>query len=456
MLDEPTNHLDIPSIQWLETFLLTQNISLLFVTHDKAFLNKVATTIVELDRGRLLRFPVPYNAYLEEKERQLEVEATERARFDKKLAEEEVWIRKGLQARRTRNMGRVRNLMQMREDHQARMHRKGNVSLNAQSTGKSGAKVFTLKNVSYQWSDQPLIKDLSLLIGRGDKVGIVGTNGCGKSTLIKLILGQLSPNQGSVEVGTRIELGYFDQLRDQLDEQKTPREVVFDGYEYADVHGKRQHVVGYLEKFLFDKNRSQTPIKVLSGGERNRLLLARMLAKPANVLILDEPTNDLDLETLEILEDVLVDFEGTVLLVSHYRDFMSNVCTNILVFQGQGVVKEYVAGLDNWEQLLPKGAKKSEAKVKEKASQELQEKPKTTVQKLSYTERKELSALPDKIDELEDKIAQVQQQLSDPEVYKQSDGQKIKELGDQVSALQSELDTMMQRWEELLARDEAS
>lgn len=452
MLDEPTNHLDIPSIQWMEQFLTSQNLSLLFVTHDKAFMNNVSTAIVELDRGRLLRFPSPYSAYMEEKERQLEVEAVENKRFDKKLAEEEVWIRKSLQARRTRNMGRVRALKDMREERKARINPKGQVQLEASEGGKSGAKVFRLKNIHYSWGEKKIVEGLDLLIGRGDKWGIVGPNGCGKSTLVKLILGQLTPDQGTVKEGTRIELGYFDQLRNQLDDNLTPKDIVFDGYEYADVHGKKRHVIGYLEQFLFDKNRAQTPVKVLSGGERNRLLLARMLAKPANVLVLDEPTNDLDLETLELLESLLVEYEGTVLMVSHDRDFMESVCTGLLVFEAEAKVKAYVAGVTNWEAILPAPKNKQKSSKEKSVSNAQNDQPKK--EKLTYKERKELTALPDKIEELEQQLQQAQAKQADPKLYKSGDQNKIKEAQLIVESLESKIADMMQRWEDLLERDD--
>lgn len=460
MLDEPTNHLDIASIQWLESFLLSQKLTLVFVTHDKAFLNNVASAILELDRGKLLRFPAPYAAYLETKEQQLEAEEAERARFNKKLAEEEVWIRKGLQARRTRNMGRVRALESMREALSARKDRTGQLSLNSQISGKSGAKVFDVKNISYDYgNDISLIRDFSTLISRGEKVGIVGPNGCGKSTLIKLLLGELKPTSGTLIQGTRIDLAYFDQLRDQLDETKTPRDIVFDGYEYADISGQRKHVMGYLDQFLFTKDRAQTPVEVLSGGEKNRLLLARMLAKPSNVLVLDEPTNDLDMESLELLEDLLVEYPGTVLLVSHDRDFMANVCTQIFVFEGNGVIKEHIGGFENWDQILPKNEAISTEKSSTllKTNEDEQKAAKKNVAKLSFKEQKELSGLPSKIEKMEEKMAALQAQLANPSLYqKVNSGEEIKMLNEQVNLLQLEIDQAMERWETLLEQQEAA
>lgn len=458
MLDEPTNHLDIESIQWLESFLLSQKLTLIFVTHDKAFLNNVSSAILELDRGKLLRFPSPYAAYLETKEQQLEAEEAERARFNKKLAEEEVWIRKGLQARRTRNMGRVRALESMREALSARKDRTGQISLNSQISGKSGAKVFDVKNISYAYdSGISLIKDFTTLISRGEKVGIVGPNGCGKSTLIKLLLGELQPTSGLLEQGTRIDLAYFDQLRDQLDEKKTPRDVVFDGYEYADISGQRKHVMGYLDQFLFTKDRAQTPIEVLSGGEKNRLLLARMLAKPSNVLVLDEPTNDLDMESLELLEDLLVEYAGTVLLVSHDRDFMANVCTQIFVFEGNGFIKEHIGGFENWDQILPtKKVVDTQKQITKKSEGEKVE-SKLKAAKLSFKEQKELSSLPTKIEKLEEKLVDIQAVLADPDLYQKADsGEQIKLLNEQLTNLQTEIDAAMERWETLLEQQEAA
>jgi ATP-binding cassette subfamily F protein uup len=456
MLDEPTNHLDIESIQWLESFLLNQKLTLVFVTHDKAFLNNVSTAILELDRGRLLRFPSPYASYLETKEQQLEAEEAERARFNKKLAEEEIWIRKGLQARRTRNMGRVRALESMREALSARKDRTGQISLNSQISGKSGAKVFDVKNISYAYPNGiSLIKEFTTVISRGEKVGIVGPNGCGKSTLIKLLLGQLEPSDGQLDQGTRIDLAYFDQLRDQLDLTKTPKDVVFDGYEYADISGQRKHVMGYLDQFLFTKDRALTPIKVLSGGEKNRLLLARMLAKPSNVLVLDEPTNDLDMESLELLEDLLVEYAGTVLLVSHDRDFMANVCTQLYVFEGNGTIKEHIGGFDNWEQILPK--KEIVDPKSTQANQEEKKVSKPKAAKLSFKKQKELSGLPSKIEKLEEKLTEVQALLADPSLYQKEDsGEEIKQLNDQLASLQNEIDLAMERWETLLEQQEAA
>lgn len=457
MLDEPTNHLDIPSIEWMEQFLLSQKVSLLFVTHDKSFLNKIATGILELDRARLLRFEAPYVKYLEQKEQQLEAEEAERKRMDKKWAEEEVWVRKSLQARRTRNMGRVRALETMREERKQRKHRSGQINLNVQDSERSGAKVFELKNISFSWDQKPIIQGLSTLISRGDKVGIVGPNGCGKSTLIQLILGDLKPEMGTVVEGTRILLGYFDQLREQLDPEKTPKEVVFDGYEYADIAGQRKHVIGYLSQFLFTKDRANTPIKVLSGGEKNRLVLARILSKPSNVLVLDEPTNDLDMESLELLEDLLVDYPGSVLLVSHDRDFMANVCTQLLVFKGQGKVIEYSGSFEDWTAIL----KQEDDRVEDNTNSTKENKDRLdsasqkqeTKAKLTYKERKELSALPDKIEKLELDLASIQEELAQPELYKSDNTALIKEKNDQIEQLQHQIDVAMHRWEELLERD---
>jgi ATP-binding cassette subfamily F protein uup len=458
MLDEPTNHLDIESIQWLESFLLSQKLTLIFVTHDKAFLNKVASAILELDRGKLLRFPSPYSAYLETKEQQLEAEEAERARFNKKLAEEEVWIRKGLQARRTRNMGRVRALETMREELSARKDRAGQLLLNSQSTGKSGAKVFDVKNISYAYDNGiSLIKDFTTVISRGEKVGIVGPNGCGKSTFIKLLLGELQVTEGSLEQGTRIELAYFDQLRDQLDETKTPKDVVFDGYEYADISGQRKHVMGYLDQFLFTKDRAVTPINVLSGGEKNRLLLARMLAKPSNVLVLDEPTNDLDMESLELLEDLLVEYAGTVLLVSHDRDFMANVCTQLFVFEGNGFIKEHIGGFENWDQILPAKELNTAQKNAKASPSTAKKSDQPKVNKLSFKEQKELGGLPSKIEKIEEKVTELQALLADSSLYQKADGgKKIKQFNEQVTALQKDIDVAMERWETLLEQQEAA
>ena len=353
ILDEPTNHLDIESITWLEDFLLRQSAAVLFVTHDRAFLKRLATRIVELDRGSLFNWDCDYTTYLERKEADLEAEAKQNHNFDRKLAEEEAWIRQGIKARRTRNMGRVRDLIKLREERRARRERAGSARMVIQEAERTGKLVIEATDLCFGFDDTPLVSGFSMTIMRGDKVGLIGPNGAGKTTLLKLLLGELKPKVGSVRHGVNLQITYFDQLRGQLDERKSARDNVADGNDFIEIGDGRKHVMGYLKDFLFSPDRARVPVSVLSGGERNRLLLAKLFTRPSNVLVMDEPTNDLDAETLDLLEELLMDYPGTLLLVSHDRAFLNNVVTSTIAFEGQGVVAEYVGGYDDWLRQRP-------------------------------------------------------------------------------------------------------
>ena len=445
LLDEPTNHLDLDTIAWLEDFLVRRDKALVFVTHDRSFLRRVATRIIELDRGRLSSWECDYDTYLERREEQLAAEEKQQAEFDKKLAREEVWVRQGIKARRTRNMGRVRALQQLRAERRARRERTGNALLQVQEGERSGKLVIEAHAISYAW-DQPLIRDFSTTILRGDKVGIIGPNGSGKTTLLQLLLGELAPQTGRIRHGTNLQIAYFDQLRAQLDENATVQENVADGNDWVDIGGQRRHVMGYLQDFLFPPERARSPVRILSGGERNRLLLAKLFTRPANVLVLDEPTNDLDLETLELLEDLLVEFSGTVLLVSHDRAFLDNVVTSTLVLEGGGQVGEYVGGYEDWLRQRPQPVGASQP-APAKAERRL---PKERPRKLSFKEQRELQSLPQRIEELEAEQADIHARLSDPEFYRKSGG-ALQELQARLEAVESERALSYARWEELEA-----
>src|SRR5688500_11700755 len=368
LLDEPTNHLDLESIQWLEEFLLEWGGALLFVTHDRAFLRKLATRIVEVDRGKLIGWQCDYDTFLVRKQAVLEAEEVQRAQFDKKLAQEEEWIRRGVKAQRSRAQNRINALKAMRLERAARRERAGTAKMSAAEAERTGFKVITCENVTFRYEDRWIVRDFSTRIERGDKIGIVGPNGAGKTTLLRLLLGQLTPQSGTVEHGTKLDIVYFDQLRAQLDDTMRVQDAVADGNATVTINGRTRHVISYLEDFLFEPARARTPIKALSGGERNRLLLARLFTKPANVLVLDEPTNDLDAETLELLEDLLVEFGGTVLLVSHDRAFLNEVSTSLLVFEGEGRISEYVGGYDDWQKEKAKAAAEARSDGKGQAT----------------------------------------------------------------------------------------
>ncbi len=444
LLDEPTNHLDIDAIKWLEDQLTRFRGTLFFVTHDRAFLRQVARRIVELDRGRLRDWTCDYDTFLVRREEFLRDEQNQWAQFDRKLAEEEVWIRQGVRERRTRNEGRVRALMEMRRKRQERRQQAGDARIQLQESELSGKLVIRTRDLSFAWGDQVMVSELSTMIVRGDKVGILGPNGSGKTTLLRLLLGQLEPTGGTVQTGTRLQVAYYDQQRAQLDDGKTVLENVSDGNQTVHFNGRPLHIITYLQNFLFSPDRARSPITHLSGGERNRLLLARLFTQPANLLVLDEPTNDLDLETLELLEELLVQFEGTLLLVSHDREFLDNVTTSTLALEGDGRVTETVGGYSDWERV----ARRLRAEEKPRAKADRGKEKPAGPRKLSYKEQKELEALPARIEQLEDEQAQIHTQLADPRLYQEA-GDKVAQLKARLEALETELTAGYARWEEL-------
>jgi ATP-binding cassette subfamily F protein uup len=454
LLDEPTNHMDIAAITWLEEYLLSFRGALMFITHDRTFLRHLATRIIELDRGRLTSFPGDFDGYLRKKDELLEIEARANAKFDRKLAGEEAWIRQGIKARRTRNEGRVRALEVLRRARSARIDVQGKASLDVDAGAQSGKIVVDLRHVSFRYGEQWIVRDLSLRILRGDRIGIVGPNGSGKSTLLRLILGELEPSQGRVVLGTRLQVAYFDQHRGRLDPAKTVRENLSEGRDYISVRGRSRHVIGYLRDFLFPPERIDSPVKSLSGGERNRLLLARIFTEPANVMVLDEPTNDLDVDTLELLEELLSEYEGTLLLVSHDRAFLDNVVTSTVVFEGGGAVREYVGGYEDWlrQRRAPApGAKRAPAEVGKRETEN--ESPGGTGRrrKLGYKEQRELEALPGRIEALEREQQQLEQHMSRSEFYQQ-DKSAIAEVAGRLNRLRRELEEAYARWEALEAQ----
>jgi len=450
LLDEPTNHLDIESIGWLEEYLLRTGITLLFVTHDRAFLRALATRILELDRGRLLDVAGGYDTFLLRKEELLHAEAQEWARFDKKLAQEEVWIRQGIKARRTRNEGRVRALKAMREERRQRRERQGAVKLRLQEADRSGRLVAEVREVSFGYGGEPVIRGLSTAVMRGDRIGIIGPNGAGKTTLLRLLLGELQPQQGEVRLGTNLQVIYFDQLREQLDPDRTVQQNLSGDQDTVVVGGQARHVYGYLQDFLFTPDRARTPVRILSGGERNRLLLARLFTREANVLVLDEPTNDLDLETLDLLEELLADFQGTLFLVSHDRDFLNRTVTSTLVFEGDGMVGEYVGGYDDWLRQRPQ-PKPEPAVMPAKAAKAKPERERP--RKLSFRERHELDELPRKIETLEAELAALHERMADPAFYREQ-GEAVAAATARLQSLEGELEEAYARWEELAALEE--
>lgn len=451
LLDEPTNHLDVEAIQWLEEFLLTFNGAILFITHDRTFLKNMATRLVELDRGQITSFPGNYDNYLRRKEEILNDETVNNARFDKKLAQEEVWIRKGIKARRTRNEGRVRALEQMRHEHRQRRNKQGNAKLNLEAAEQSGKMVVEAKDITFSYGDKPIIKKFSTVIQRGDKIGLLGPNGVGKTTLLKVLLGQLEPTTGTVKIGTKFELAYFDQLRAQLDIEKTVADNLDIGSDQVTVNGVTKHVISYLQDFLFTPDRIRSPVKTLSGGERNRLLLAKLFLKPANVLVMDEPTNDLDIETLELLEELLLDYKGTLLLVSHDRSFINNLVTSVIVFEGDAHVNEYIGGYDDWL-AQRKAPIKAEKKAKSAKNTKQKETVKSTdtkeAKKLTYNEQQELDKLPETIETCETKIAELHESMASPEFYNLSP-EAVKKSQDALADVQKQLDEAYKRWETL-------
>ncbi len=442
LLDEPTNHLDIESIVWLEKFLLNYPAALLFITHDRALLQKLATRIIELDRGQLTSFPGDYPTYLARKAALLETEAKHNALFDKKLAAEEVWIRQGIKARRTRNEGRVRALERLRAERKQRREQIGQVQLAVAMAERSGQLVLEAQHLSYRFQNRPLIEDFSIVIERGDKIGILGPNGCGKSTLLKLLLGQLKPDSGSVRLGTQLNIAYFDQLRESLNPIQSVADNVMEGSTTIEINGEKKHIISYLQDFLFTPDRARGPVKVLSGGERNRLLLAKLFAKPSNMLIMDEPTNDLDMETLDLLEELLTDYQGTLIVVSHDREFLNRVVTSTIAFEGEGRVYEYVGGYDDWlTQRRPSMVAPPLSKKPHPKSSPIQTKPS---QKVQFQQK----ALEAEITKLEAEQAHLHQLIADPEFYNlPPHAQQVR--FDEMTQIEHQLQCLIDQWETL-------
>ena len=449
LLDEPTNHLDIESIIWLEKFLLNWQGSLLFISHDRVFVQKLATRIVEIDRGKLTDWPGDYPTYVSRKRKALEDEEKENTLFDKKLAQEEIWIRQGIKARRTRNEGRVRALEDLRRERAKRRSVAGSANVRIQAADKSGKIVMEADNISYAWDDNSVLEDFSTTIMRGDKVGIIGPNGAGKTTLIRLLLGDIQPQSGTVKPGTKLEVAYFDQHRAVLDEEKSVQDNIADGSDLVNINGKDRHVISYLRDFLFAPDRARQPVNALSGGERNRLLMARLFSRPSNVLVLDEPTNDLDSDTLDLLEERLIEYPGTVLLISHDRAFLDHVVTSTIVFEGHGEVNEYIGGYADWLRQSPatethKSKKDKSGKSGKKPSYILGK----NANKLSYTERRELGKLPAKLEQLEEQQNRLHEHMAQAGFYQQDKAQ-ITRVQQQLAEFDAELETAFLRWEEL-------
>lgn len=447
LLDEPTNHLDIASIQWLEGILSRLSCAVLFISHDRAFVKKLSKRILELDRGKIKSWNFPYDKFVEYRDAALAEEETSNKLFDKRLAEEEIWIRKGIQARRTRNEGRVRALLKMREERANRRNRTGSVNMQITEAERSGKLVVRAENVSFCYEGSEIIKDFSVEISRGDRVGIVGENGCGKTTLLKILLGELSPDKGSVRLGTNLQIAYFDQMRTRLREDKSLIENIGDGQEYVVLNGEKRHVLSYLQDFLFTAERARGPISALSGGEKNRLLLACLFSHPSNVLVLDEPTNDLDMETLDLLANLLAEYKGTVITVSHDRAFLDSFATTILGFEGLGNIHENVGGYTEYAEIRKireKQEGKSDSFVKEKELEQKKEKVKT---KRSYKEEREYEALPEKIENLEQEIALLEQELTKEEIY--TDHVKLTKIQREIVEKEKELTEFYERFEEL-------
>jgi ABC transport system ATP-binding/permease protein len=455
LLDEPTNHLDFTSILWLEELLRGYKGSILFITHDRSFLDNVATRIVELDRGRLLSFPGNFSAYQTRKAEQLEIEAIENAKFDKFLAQEEVWIRKGVEARRTRNEGRVKRLEELRRTRNVRRDQQGQVKLDVSAGERSGKIVAELTDVAKRYGEKVIVRDFTATILRGDKVGLIGPNGAGKTTLLKLILGEEQPDTGTVKQGARLQIAYFDQMRAQLNEEASLADTIAPGSDWVEINGQRKHVMTYLSDFLFAPERARSPVKSLSGGERNRLLLARLFAKPANVLVLDEPTNDLDIDTLELLEELLEDYSGTVFLVSHDRMFLDNVVTQVIVAEGDGQWREYVGGYSDWERVRVTNAfapSKQGGKPEGKSAQkELSTAADGRAKKLSYKEQRELDTLPALIAQLEAEQKGISERLADPELYRQQPDE-AQRLNKRFAEIDTQLMETLERWEAIEAK----
>ncbi|MEO3985585.1 ABC transporter ATP-binding protein [Plesiomonas shigelloides] len=455
LLDEPTNHLDVDTIRWLESFLKEYKGSIVFISHDRAFIRNMATRIVDLDRGILVSWPGDYDKYLEGKEEALRVEEQQNAEFDKRLAQEEVWIRQGIKARRTRNEGRVRALKALRRERAERREVMGTSRIQVDDVSRSGKIVFELENAGYEVDGKVLLKNFTTTIMRGDKIALVGPNGCGKTTLIKLLLGELQPTTGTVRCGTKLDVAYFDQYRAELDPEKTVMDNVAEGKQEVMVAGKPRHILGYLQDFLFHPRRAMTPVKALSGGERNRLLLAKLLLKPNNLLILDEPTNDLDIETLELLEELLAEYQGTLLLVSHDRQFVDNTVTTCWMFEGDGQVSEYVGGYHDSRQqqeavFATRAAQQPKAAKPAEEAKSVAEKPRrtTTTVRLSYKQQRELDELPALLEQYETRIAELQAEVENPEFF-QKPHQETSRVLNELAEVEQKLETAFERWEEL-------
>jgi len=460
LLDEPTNHLDIDGILWLESLIRDFRGAVIVITHDRVFLDGVATRIIELDRGRLASYPGRFSDYLRRKAEELEAEEKAAARFDKFLAQEEVWIRKGVEARRTRNEGRVRRLEALRRERAARRDRLGNVSLAVDRGDRGGQMVAELTHVTKRFGDRVVVRDFSTRIMRGDRIGFIGPNGAGKTTLLKLILGEIEPDEGSIRRGTRQSVAYFDQLREQLDPELALTEVISPGSDFIEIGGERKHVIGYLGDFLFAPQRARSPVKSLSGGERNRLLLARLFARPANVMVLDEPTNDLDIETLDLLEELLAGYDGTLFLVSHDRAFLDNVVTQVIAAEGEGGWGEYAGGYGDWQRVQAARAEQGMAREATKRAAVSADKPraaegKPVAGKMSFNDKRELEALPDRIAALEGEQAALHERMADPVLYQEAP-QEVAQIKLRLEALEAEIEAAMLRWEALESRAASS
>jgi ATP-binding cassette subfamily F protein uup len=452
LLDEPTNHLDIVTIKWLENTVYAYPGSVIFITHDRAFLKKLATRIVEIDRGRLSSWPGDFEKYLIKKEKMHEDEARQHAKFDKKLEQEEIWIRQGLKARRTRNEGRARALVKMRDERSQRISRDKSARMYIEEAEQSGRKVIRARKVNYRYEQEPLIENFSIKIMRGDRIGLLGNNGVGKTTLLRLLLGELEPQSGVIKHGTNLEIGYFDQLRQTLDLEKSVAENVGGGRTHIRLNGKDRHVIGYLKGFLFSPKRSMTPVKSLSGGERNRIILAKLFTQPANLLVLDEPTNDLDMETLEVLEQKLTDFKGTLIVVSHDRQFLDNVVTSTLVFESDGTVQEYVGGYSDWVRQGKNLAEVDNPNIKKAKNQDRRRSSAgQKAKKLGYMEQRELAQLPADIEQLEEQVSELEDQISAADFYNQDHAQ-VQNVLKQLTEKQQTLDQAIDRWAELEQR----
>jgi ATP-binding cassette subfamily F protein uup len=457
LLDEPTNHLDVPAIAWLEEALTQFRGAMLFVSHDRAFIRRMATRVIELDRGQLVSFSASYDRYLELKEKALEEEDRQNALFDKRLKQEEAWIRQGIKARRTRNMGRVRALRAMREEHRQRRTRGGTASFAVEGASQSGKLVVETQDARFAWPDGTgVIQGMNLTVLRGDKIGLIGENGTGKTTLVRVLLGDLEPVSGMVRLGTNLRVAYFDQLRGELDLTKNALDNLSEGREFIEINGQSKHVLGYLQEFLFTPERARSPVRVFSGGERARLLLAKLFSKPANILVLDEPTNDLDVETLELLEEQLAEFKGTVIVISHDREFLDNVVTETIFLDGSGKVREYVGGYTDWRrqggrfpaEISGQQLDKQDKQAKQDKAEVTPEKPKPKPAKLSYKLKLELEALPARIETLEEEIATLQGRISDPDFYAGPAGE-VSDTLEQLTDKEAQLESVIERWMDL-------